>query len=82
MVYRTERETARFIMAAGFAASCGVALAAALPLPESVTDPRYELVLIDAAGESYVVDYGLSLTDCVNRWPDFPGFTLACDRQF
>lgn len=78
MLYRTHAEKTRFIMAAGLALSCGVGLAAALPLPESVTDPRYELVLIDAAGDAFVVDYDLTMADCKGRWRDFPGFALEC----
>ena len=79
MVYRPPLETTRFIFAAGLCAASGVALAAALPLPESIANPRYELVLIDAAGEAYVVDYGLTLDDCKARWRDFPGFALECN---
>lgn len=84
MRYRTEPEKTRLVMAAGvvLAVSIGLAAGLAAPLPERVTDPRYELALIDAAGDSHIVDYGLTLADCVNRWPDFPGFILACDRDW
>lgn len=84
MRYRTESEKTGIAMAFGVALAAGIGLVAgmAAPLPERVTDPRYELALIDAAGDSHIVDYDLTLADCVNRWPEFPGFTLACDRDW
>ena len=81
--YRTERERSRLVMAAGIVAAAGIGfgLAFALPVPESLTEPAFQLE-IQAAGHVYIADYGMTLSDCLARWDDFPpNVSIGCQRQ-
>ena len=69
MLNRTEHPLGRFIAAAGLAIACGAGIAAANP--PSLPVALYELVVI-SGGEAYVTDYGLTLSDCVGLWDDYP----------
>lgn len=84
-MYLNRPERNRLTMAAGVALAAAIGLAGgmAAPLPQAVTDPRYELAVI-VDGEAHIADYGLTLADCVDRWQEYPpvGFGLECNRTY
>ena len=44
----------------------------------------FELVATSAeSGDSYVLDYDLTISDCVGAWDDYPAeLALSCERSF
>lgn len=75
MRYIPHKTRQRAIMAAGIglALAMGAALAFALPLPL-----QYELQHVDAAGELWILDHGLTRDDCRARMADFPAGHVTC----
>lgn len=77
--YRTYSEKTRAIMFAGLAAAAlitGASIGFALPAP--VVEARYSFA-VNVGHDSYVLDYDLTLSDCLERWQAFEGTPIGLE---